>query len=160
MTEFVAFVLDIILSNLTRSNRNFYWFSNKNVFTIVYPPLITLYDGASHILCLVSWSVTWLFIIGGNHHTLQGSVLYDVIRLQYWLQSRVVVVYSMTTSCHRANLFGLHSLLLVEKEEVHSTFSQQFLVRQRIIQINWCCTYFSAMKEIPIWWIELGLLSL
>ena len=40
--------------------------------------------GASHVLCLFNWPVTLFFIIDGDHHTLRGSVLYDVIRLWNW----------------------------------------------------------------------------
>ena len=42
---------------------------------IFFYPLSSFYDGASHVLYLISWSATWLFIISGDYHMLRGSVL-------------------------------------------------------------------------------------
>ena len=56
-------------------------------FFLLFPPLNNpSMLGASHIsACLFNWPETSVFIIGGNHHTLRGSALYDVIRLHNWL---------------------------------------------------------------------------
>ena len=63
-----------------------------SLFFPMYSFSLPLYVGV--LICtlysLISWPVTWLFIIGSDQHTLWGSVLYGVIRLQYWLQSSVV----------------------------------------------------------------------
>ena len=61
------------------------WFWQNSPFSSILCPL--------QLPCLVSWSVTWLLIIGSDHHMLRGSVLHDVIRLQYWLYSSVIDLY-------------------------------------------------------------------
>ena len=47
------------------------------ILSLYYPSLM----GASLLVCLFTWHETGLFIIGGDHHVLRGSVLFDFIRL-------------------------------------------------------------------------------
>ena len=61
--------------------------------------------GDSHILCLVSWSVTWLFLIGGDHLALWGSVLYYIIRLQYWLKSNIVEYMTSSAQTVKGSIY-------------------------------------------------------
>ena len=56
---------------------------NNSLFFCPYSYYLSML-GASHIhlLCLISWSVTRFFIIGGDHQELRGSVPDGIIILQ------------------------------------------------------------------------------
>ena len=125
--------------------------------------------GASHTpVCLISWSVTWLFVHRGRlHHSLQGLCLW-CHQISVLVCRVAVVDWGLTTSAAGSGQFKQWSLSLrgesLKSASLNSSWwcDHIFAAREYFWEIEFAQLFWHCAKEVLsiCCWIELGSLDI